>query len=84
MNGLHVVEPKQAVELWILGVNNRSGTVQYAMLSPTLQKLSREKFEQTHWVTGQSSPSVRNFRLTKIEKLSESIMRYTVKYDLET
>ena len=33
MTGLHVGEPKQAVELWILGVNNRSGAVQYAMLS---------------------------------------------------
>ncbi|WP_338472604.1 hypothetical protein R4Z10_07645 [Niallia sp. XMNu-256] len=27
MNGLMVGEPKQAVELWILGVNNRSGAV---------------------------------------------------------
>lgn len=82
MNGLHVGEPKQAVELWILGVNNRSGAVQYAMLSPSLQKQSRRKFEQTRWVTGQSSPSVSNFRFTKVEKLSEFKMRYTVKYDL--
>ncbi|MCK1997420.1 hypothetical protein MPH47_09310 [Psychrobacillus psychrodurans] len=80
--GLMVGEPKQAVELWILGVNNRSGSVQYAMLSPSLRKLSRSKFEETHWITGQSSPSVRNFRFTKVEKLSESKMRYTVKYDL--
>ncbi|WP_245976804.1 hypothetical protein [Oceanobacillus arenosus] len=82
MNGLMVGEPKQAVELWILGVNNRSGAVQYAMLSPSLQKQSRRKFEETRWVTGQSSPSVSNFRFTKVEKLSESKMRYTVKYDL--
>ncbi|MFT9820585.1 hypothetical protein [Lysinibacillus sp. NPDC056185] len=84
MAGLHVQEPKQAVDLWILGVNNRSGAVQYAMLSPSLQKQSWGKFEQAHWVTGQSSPWVSNFRLTKVEKLSESKMRYTVKYDLET
>ena len=82
MTGLMVTEPKQAVELWILGVNNRSGAVQYAMLSPSLRKQSRSKFEQTHWITGQSSPLVRNFRFTKVEKLSESKMRYTVKYDL--
>jgi hypothetical protein len=37
MTGLMVTEPKQAVELWILGVNNRSGSVQYAMLSPSLR-----------------------------------------------
>jgi hypothetical protein len=84
MNGLHVGEPKQAVDLWILGVNNRSGAVQYAMLSPLLQKQSRRTFEQTHWVTGQSSPWVSNFRLTKVENFSESRMWYTVKYDLET
>lgn len=84
MTGLHVGEPKQAVELWILGVNNRSGAVQYAMLSPSLQNQSKSKFEQTHWVTGQSSPWVSNFRFTKVEKLSESRIRYTVKYDLET
>lgn len=82
MTGLMVTESKQAVELWILGVNNRSGAVQYATLSPSLRKQSRSKFEQTHWVTGQSSPSVSNFQFIKVEKLNESKMRYTVKYDL--
>lgn len=82
MTGLMVTEPKQAVELWILGVNNRSGAVQYAMLSPSLRKQSRSKFEETHWITGQSSPSVSNFHFTKVKKLSESQMRHTVKYDL--
>ncbi|WDV05044.1 MULTISPECIES: hypothetical protein [Lysinibacillus] len=41
MTGLMVTEPKEAVELWISGVNNRSGAVQYAMLSPALRKQSR-------------------------------------------
>lgn len=82
LNGLMVTEPKQAVELWILGVNNRSGAVQYAMLAPALRKQSRSKFEETHWITGQSSPSVSNFRFTNVEKLSETQMRYTVVYDL--
>jgi len=84
IGGLHVGEPKQAVEFWILGVNNRSGAVQYTMLSPSLQEKSRSKFEETRWVTGQSSPWVSNFRFTKEEKLSESKMRYTVNYDVET
>ena len=44
MTGLMVTEPKQAVELWIFGVNNRSGAVQYAMLSPSLQEKTRSKF----------------------------------------
>ncbi|GGA43424.1 hypothetical protein GCM10011384_36520 [Psychrobacillus lasiicapitis] len=54
------------------------------MLSPSLQEKTRSKFEETRWITGQSSPSVNNFRFTNEEKLSESKMRYTVKYDVET
>jgi len=84
IGGLRVGEPKQAVEFWILGVNNRSGAIQYTMLSPSLQEKTRSKFEETRWITGQSSPSVNNFRFTNEEKLSESKMRYTVKYDVET
>lgn len=38
LSGLQAETPKQAVELWILGVKNRSGAVQFATLSPTLQK----------------------------------------------
>ena len=38
MTGLQPETPKQAVELWILGVKNRSGAVQYALLSPSLKK----------------------------------------------
>ena len=37
ITGLQTENPKQAVELWILGVKNRSGAVQYAVLSPSLQ-----------------------------------------------
>ena len=45
MTGLMVTEPKQAVELWLFGVNGRSGAVQYAMLSPSLRKQSRSPAE---------------------------------------
>ena len=36
--GLQPRTPEQAVELWILGVENRSGAVQYAVLPPSLQR----------------------------------------------
>ncbi|SFB11637.1 hypothetical protein SAMN04488577_3790 [Bacillus sp. cl95] len=59
MTGLQVEDPKQAVELWILGVNNRSGAVQFAMLSPSLQQKTRKQFEQRGWVTGVIKPLAR-------------------------
>lgn len=84
MTGLHVRDPKQAVELWILGVNNRSGAVQFAMLSPSLQQQTRKQFEQRGWVTGVSSPWVDNFRFVKVNKINDSKIQYTVVYDLLT
>jgi hypothetical protein len=82
MTGLQVQDPKQAVELWILGVNNRSGAVQFAMLSPSLQQQTRKQFEQRGWVTGVSSPWLDNFRVVKVKKISASKIQYTVVYDL--
>jgi hypothetical protein len=84
MSGLEVDTPKQAVQLWILGVKNRSGAVQFAMLSPSLQKQTRRQFEQRSWGTGQSSPWVDDFRLVKINEISDSKLQYTISYDILT
>ncbi|REB05475.1 hypothetical protein DVB69_14450 [Sporosarcina sp. BI001-red] len=82
--GLQTENPKQAVELWILGVKNRSGAVQYAVLSPSLQKRTQKEFEEKGWVTGQSSPWVGNVHFVKVNKISDSKVRYTIAYDLLT
>ncbi|USK32550.1 hypothetical protein LIT25_18380 [Bacillus sp. F19] len=76
--------PKQALQLWILGVKNRSGAVQYAMLSPSLRQKTRKQFEQRSWGTGQSSPWVDNFRIVKAKKINDAKMQYTISYDLLT
>lgn len=84
MNGLEADNPKQAVEIWILGVKNRSGAVQFAELSPTLQKQTLAEFKQRKWVTGQSSPWVDNFRFVEIKKIKDSKMKFTIEYNLLT
>ncbi|MGG2065140.1 hypothetical protein [Bacillus sp. S14(2024)] len=84
MSGLQTKTPKQAIELWILGVKNRSGAVQFAMLSPSLQQQTQKKFEQSSWVTGQSSPWVDNFRFVKVDKISNTKWKFTIAYDLIT
>ncbi|MED4586110.1 hypothetical protein P9578_25495 [Brevibacillus choshinensis] len=82
--GLRVETPKQVVELWILGVKNRSGAVQYATLSPNLQQKTRKQFEKRSWGTGQSSPWVDNVRFVKEEKISDTEAKYTIEYELLT
>ncbi|EIT84212.1 hypothetical protein A374_16453 [Fictibacillus macauensis ZFHKF-1] len=84
VTGLRAETAKQAVELWILGVKNRSGAVQYAELSPLLQKQTRKAFADGHWTTGQSSPWVDHFQLKNVSKISKNKYRYTVVYDLIT
>ncbi|MBK3495262.1 hypothetical protein JFL43_10440 [Viridibacillus sp. YIM B01967] len=84
MSGLQPETPKQAVEIWILGVKNRSGAVQYALLSPTLQKYTRKQFEEAGWVTGQSSPWVDHVHFVKKNKISDTNVQYTIAYDLLT
>lgn len=84
MSGLQAETPKQAVELWISGVKNRSGAVQFAMLSPSLQQRTRKQFEQRGWGTGQSSPWVNNFRFIKKEIISDTKVQYTISYELLT
>jgi len=84
MTGLQSENPKQTVELWILGVENRSGAVQYAVLSPNLQRKTKKQFEKRGWNTGQSSPWVENFRITKVEKMSDEKIKFTITYDLRS
>lgn len=82
MSGLEPQTPKQAVELWILGVNNQSGAIQYATLSPNLQKKTKIEFEKKGWGTGKSSPWLENIRFIKEEEINSTTMEYTLEYDL--
>lgn len=82
--GLQPRTPKQAVDLWMLGVVNRSGLVQYAVLSPVLQKHTRNQFVEKGWVTGQSSPWVDHFHLVHVNKVDDTKVQFTIAYDLLT
>lgn len=82
LSGLQAESPKQTIELWILGVKNRSGAVQYATLSPYLQEKSKNQFEEKGWGTGQSSPWADKFSIVKEEKIDGFKKQYTIEYGL--
>lgn len=84
MTGLQPKSPKKVVELWILGVINRSGAVQYAVLSPSLKRFTKIQFENTKWVTWQSSPWVNNVHFVNKYKISNKKIQYVIAYDLLT
>ncbi|ARJ37676.1 hypothetical protein CSV71_13790 [Sporosarcina sp. P21c] len=82
--GLQTRTPLQTIELWILGLQNRSGAVQYAVLSPALQKRTQKQFVENNWITGQSSPWVSNIHIVHVNKISETTQQFTLAYDLIT
>lgn len=82
--GLQTRTPLQTVELWILGLENRSGAVQHAVLSPALQKRTQQQFVESNWITGQSSPWVSNIHIVHVNKISKTTQQFTLAYDLIT
>ena len=62
MMGLRPDTPEKAVELWILGVKNRSGAVQFSLLSPSLQETNKEGIRTFGVILG-TSKSVGRLRL---------------------
>lgn len=56
LSGLEAETPEEAVRTWIRGVQRRSGPLQYAVMTPAMQKTTKAEFEDDFWVTGGSSP----------------------------
>ncbi len=57
--------PEEAVQTWAEAIKARNGAVQYAVLSPALQKKTRKQFEELNWVTGVSSPWVDSYTVSE-------------------
>jgi len=50
----------------------------------TSKEKQKKQFEKRGWNTGQSSPWVENFRITKVEKMSDEKIKFTITYDLRS
>lgn len=79
-------EPLSAVQTWITGLMQRSGAIQYAVLSSALKvRYATCLTEQRpNWVTGESSPWVSGYRLISDKMLSNSEYEYTIQITTKT
>ncbi|MEH7504167.1 hypothetical protein V7152_19495 [Neobacillus drentensis] len=75
---------KEAVKTWAKAVKLRNGAVQFAVLSPDLQKQTKGTFEELNWVTGLSSPWVDKYPILKRSKTDKEVWVYTVEFRLAT
>ncbi|WP_088831289.1 stalk domain-containing protein [Paenibacillus tyrfis] len=73
---------RKLVELWLQGVRTRSGSLQYATLSPQLQQSTYKTFENQYWGTGGSSPWIENVVIRSEKKIQDDLVSFVVDYDL--
>lgn len=71
-------DPMEAVTTWAEALKDRSGAVQYAVLSPELKKAMYSELAGMNWVTGVSSPWVDSYKITDLGKGEDGSYRYKV------
>ena len=66
MDKLGVCTPDAAIQVWVEGMENRNGAMQYAVMSSDLKKeyLSQLNRYNQYWVTGMSSPWIVSYKIT--------------------
>ena len=73
-------DPLTAAEAWAEGVKTRNGAWQYAVLSPELQKEYYDRFAETNWITGTSSPWIEKYRVTERYRVDDELYRFEVEF----
>jgi len=75
----------EAVEKWAEGVKTRNGALQFAMFSPGLKEQMLSSFEKLGgWVTGQSSPWVESYEISKGIPKTQDSFEFQVKFLMAT
>ena len=78
---------EEAINIYAKGVMNRSGPMQYSVLCNKLKNEFAKAMEEDKnyaWVTGVSSPWVKDYKILKIKKESSNEYKATVVFFLET
>lgn len=86
MNSVGVSSPKAAAEVWASGLKQRSAALQYAVMTAKLKTEYAKGLEKTfpNWVTGTSSPTVTEYKITKNEKINEDNVAFALVFSTAT
>ncbi len=67
-----------AAETWAQGVKTRNGALQYAVMTPELQKEWYQQLAESNWSTGTSSPWVEKYEVIEKSSIDEQTVKYEV------
>lgn len=75
---------KDAINKWAEAVTTRNGAYQYALFSKELKDQSSAYFKTNGWVTGVSSPWVKEYRIKNEKKISKTKYSFNIEFALAT
>lgn len=87
LDELAATSKEQAINIYSKGVKKRSGPMQYSVMSANLKNQFEKEMIDTEnyaWVTGVSSPWVRDYKIMKLEKINRNEYKATVVFFLQT
>lgn len=67
-----VFTPEQAATVWANGLINRSAAMQYIVMTESLKEIYARQLGDSNWVTGESSPWVSSYEITKLENTDDT------------
>lgn len=77
--------PDEAVQKWAEGVKTRNGALQFAMFSPEVKEKEMSSFAKLGgWITGQSSPWVEGYDISKGIQKAQDSFQFIVKFSMST
>jgi hypothetical protein len=86
INEFGAATPEDAALIWSKGVQERSGALQYSVMSKELKKAYKESLDKNfpNWVTGVSSPWVDKYEIVESKAGSNGEHEVTVKLSYAT
>jgi hypothetical protein len=69
-----------AARTWAEGVKMRNGALQFAVMSPDLREEKYSHFVELDWVTGTSSPWIKDYTIKEISRSDNDIYRYEIEF----
>lgn len=75
-------DKESAVKLWAEALKERNGAFRYAILSNDLKNQEYNKYSKMYWTIGGSSPQVKSYKISEINKIDNKTSEYKIVYTL--
>jgi len=81
-NALAPSTPRNAADTWAKSIQTRNGALQFAILTPQLQKRMKYEYVSWNWSPGASSPWIEKYSIGTGKKVSDTKYKFVITYTL--